>query len=453
MPRSTVNRAEGRRTALRRLKRRGRHWGTSLIRSIFTAVAFLAWLRGGPGVFQRTGRRVGRDRRNDLGGEAASEQVLGDVKKVLLIRLDLLGDVILTMPAVAALRERYPEARITMLVLPYTAPVLELFPYVDRVLTFDLNKMRPSGDMLNFSHYRDLWRLVRRLRRERYDLAVSFYGLHAGILSFVSGARLRIGYGGEGCPLLFNVPVPGRRYETAQHEAEYNLTLARAAGAFTSPPTPSPLAERGLGGEVTLIPKIPDGVGDKVSALLDLEGIGPQDLLVAIHPGSTNGEAKRWTTQGWAGLADRLATGLGARVIINGVASELSLVQQITGQMKTRPVVMAGKTSVLELAGLLARCRVLVSGDSAPLHLASALGVPVVGLYGPTDPAIVGPFGRGAILLRKGLPCSPCYSLQDVAECRRESVACMEAITQEEVFGAVERALRELAPTIPTEPR
>ncbi len=418
--------AGGRKNAFGYFRRSGRRWGTAFVRGIFTIVAFLSWVTGGfyrredPGVFQ--GRET----------QAGAPKNAQDVKKILLIRMDLLGDVILTMPAVAALRKGYPLAHITMLVLPYTAPALDLFPYVDRVVTFDINKLRPSGDMLNLSHYRDLWRLLHRLRQERYDLAVSFYGLYAGILALISGARLRIGYRGEGCPFLFNLPVPGRRYEVPQHEVEYDLALARAAGACET--------------LVALTPAIPEEVKDRALALLSHEGVGPQDLLVAIHPGSTNGTAKRWTIQGWAALADRVATELGAGVIFNGVASEMPLVREITGRMKTTPVVMAGKTSIPELAYLLTRCRVLVTGDSAPLHLAWSLGVPVVGLYGPTDPVVSGPYGGRSVVLRKEISCSPCYDLLDTAECRRESVACMEAITEEEVFTAVKRALQEFAP-------
>lgn len=347
----------------------------------------------------------------------------------MLIRMDLLGDVILTMPAVAAVRRRYPKAHITMLAVPYTAPVLGLFPYADRVLSFDLNKLRPSGDMLNLAHYRDLWSLVRLLRQERYDLAISFYGLYAGILAFLSGARLRVGYRGEGCPFLFNLPILGRRYAKQQHEVEYNLALARAAGAL----------ERAE----PLQTQVPEAVRESADRLLEREGIAPRDLLVAIHPGSTNGAAKRWPTHSWAGLADRLGTELGARVVISGVASEVPLVREVTQRMGTRPVVLAGKTSIQELAYILTRCRLLVAGDSAPLHLAWAMGVPVVALFGPTDPAISGPCSGRAAVLRKETSCSPCYDLQDTPECRRRNLECMEAITVDEVFAAVRLHLEE----------
>ncbi|MDP2728272.1 MAG: lipopolysaccharide heptosyltransferase II, partial [Dehalococcoidia bacterium] len=355
-------------------------------------------------------------------------------KRILLIRLDLLGDLILTMPAVASLRQRYPQAHIAMLVLPYTAPAVSLFPYVDKLFTYDINKLRPSGDMLNPAHYLELWRLIKRLRRERYDLSVSFYGLYAGILALLSGARRRIGYRAEGCPFLYNLPVRGRRYMIRQHEVKYCLTLAKAAGA-SDPGVP-------------LHTTIPDSARERIATLLAQEGIGPQDLMIAIHPGSNNGTAKRWTASGWTSLADRLVHDMGARVIINGVASELPLIQGIVGSMSARPTVMAGKTSILELAALLSRCQALVAGDSAPLHMAWALGTPVVGLYGPTDAAISGPYGSRNVVIRKETGCPPCYDLSDTAECSKGNPVCMETITPDEVYAAVESLLRAPQRTI-----
>ncbi|MDP2662190.1 MAG: lipopolysaccharide heptosyltransferase II [Dehalococcoidia bacterium] len=396
-----------------------RKWGRDLfatvIRAVFTSAGFLAWLT--------RWRGTGSDR-----------LVTKKIDKILLIRLDLLGDIFLTLPAVAAIRRRYPDAQMNMLALPYTAPALKLFPYVDQVLTFDINRLRPSGDMLNPTHYRDLWRLIRKLRKERYDLCVSFYGLYAGLLSFLSGSRVRIGYLGEGCPFLFTTPLPGKRYSIRQHEALYNLALARAAGA-------SEPAE--------LKPSIPAETLERVSVLLEEAGVSTDDLLIAFHPGSANGAAKRWPGWGWARLAESLTERLGARIVLTGVASELPLAQDITRQTSTRLAITTGRTSILEAAALLTCCKVLVTGDSAPAHMASALGVPVVALYGPTDPAISGPYGGRSIVLRKKTGCSPCYDLSNTAECRKTALLCMEAITPEEVFEAVKEILRTPAPAAP----
>ncbi len=396
----------------RRFKKYGRDLFAISVCTVFTAAGFLAWLT----------RWMSRD---------SASPVMRSIDKILLIRLDLLGDVILTLPAVAAIRRRYPEAKISMLVLPYTAPALKLFPYVDQILTFDINRLRPSGDMLNPNHYRDLWRLIKKLRNERFDLCVSFYGLYAGVFSFLSGSRVRVGYRGEACPFLFTNALPGKRYSIRQHEALYNLTLARAAGVVEP---------------VELKATIPADAVESVSVMLEEAGVSSKDLLIAFHPGSANGSAKRWPERGWARLAENLSEGLGARIVLTGVASELPLAQDIARRTTTRLSIVTGKTNILEAAALLIRCKVLVTGDSAPAHLASALGVPVVGLYGPTDPAISGPYGGRSIVLTKQTSCSPCYDLSDSAECRKATLQCMEAITPEEAYEAVKEMLRTPAP-------
>ncbi len=398
---------------LQRIRKWGRDAFAALLRAIFTVIAFVGWLAG--------------DRRRDL----ASLRI----EKILLIRVDLLGDLVLTMPAVAAVRRRYPKAHITMLVLPYTAPALELFPYVDEVLSFDINKLRPSGDMLNPAHYQELWRLLRKLRQEKFDLCVSFHGLYAGLFSFLSGSLARAGYRGEGCPFLYNVPLPGKRYSIPQHEVHYDMALARAAGAEDTQAAPDAA--------------IPQYASENVATLLAKEGISPHDLLIAFHPGSANGSAKRWPAPGWAALADRLFNDLGARIVLTGVNSELPLAKDIVGMTKNRPAVLTGKTSIVEAAALLARCRVLVSGDSAPLHMASAIGTPVVALHGPTDPDISGPFGGRSVVIWKKTECSPCYDLSDTAECRNKTLLCMRAITPEEVYTAVESLLQTPARMTP----
>ena len=351
-----------------------------------------------------------------------------EVKRILVIRLDLLGDVLLSMPAVRALRQSYPQASIDMLVLPYTAPLLAHYSYFDRIYTFDLNLLRPSGDMWNPAHYLALLRLLHDLRVRRYDLAVTLFGLWGSLIAFLSGARLRVGYRGEGFPLMHNLALPGRRYQERKHEVEYVLALARASGA------------RVEDSRLDLIP-LPEAVA-KVDRLLAEEGVLPEEGLVAIHPGAKNGSAKRWLPERWGRLADRLASEFGVRIVLTGTAAEEELVARVVSAMRERAVVLAGRTSIPELVALLARCQLVLCGDSAPLHLAVALGVPVVAIHGPTDPLLSGPWGPKATVVRRPLPCSPCYDLRDIADCPRDRPVCMEEITVQEVFEAAQRYLR-----------
>jgi len=387
----------------RLVKRQLKNLALAVLYVIFTVVGLIGWLR--------------TEKRKDF---AACE-----VKKILIIRLDLLGDVVLSSPAIRALRDAYPNAHIAMLVLPYTAQIVRLFPEVDEVYTFDINQLRPSGDMLNLAHYGELYHLLRRLRRERFDLCVSLYGLWASLFSYGSGAHFRVGYRGESYPFMHNIAIGGRRYCERKHEVEWNLVLAKAGGAKRT--------------DLTFKLVIPRDVEEKVLTMLKQEGVNDGDLLIGMHCGASNGSAKRWMTNGWAVLADTLIREKGAKVVFTGSANELPLVGEVVEQMQETPIVMAGRTDLLELAALVRRCRLFVSGDSGPLHIAVALGIPTVAVHGPTDPAISGPYDPNAAVVRKPLPCSPCYDSYDVAECPKDNPVCMKMISAGEVYAAVER--------------
>ncbi|HEY8287589.1 MAG TPA: lipopolysaccharide heptosyltransferase II [Chloroflexota bacterium] len=359
----------------------------------------------------------------------------GDPTRILVIRLDLLGDLVNSMPAVEALHERFPEARITMLTLPHTAAIPRQFPCVAEVLTLDTNRIRSPRNLLRAATYRDFAAMALRLRREHFDLCVSLHGQMASLWAFVSGARQRtIGYAGEGYPFLFTDPVPGRRFDRPRHEVRWDLDLAAAAGASGAHRTP------------TLI--VPAAAAARMAARLTELGVREGDMLIGIHGGAVNGSAKRWPPMHWAALVDRLIEELGARVVLTGSAGELAISEDIRRRMRRQPLVLTGATDIDELLAVLARCDLVMSGDSGPLHMAVALGRPTVSLYGPTNPRIYGPtpqVGQPAVVIRRGLRCSPCYNLLAPAECPHGQPACMIDIPVREVFAAA-KAVLERAP-------
>jgi lipopolysaccharide heptosyltransferase II len=359
------------------------------------------------------------------------------VRKILVLRLDLLGDVLLSMPAVEALHERYPQAEIWMMTLPYTAGIPARYPFVTRVVTLDTNGIRSIGGLLRPSTLRQWYRIYRLLRRQHFDLALSLCGLMASIWAFLSGATHRIGYRQEAYPLLHTYTLPGRRYDRRQHEVRWCLDLAEAAGAAPRP--------RYLHLEVE------PAAAARIRRVLEGQGVGDHALLIGMHAGSINGSAKRWPAAHWAELADRLHDECGATVVLTGSQDEMPIVQAVATAMRTRPLVLAGKTTVDELAAVLARCDVVLSGDSGPLHIAVALNRPTISVYGPTDPAISGPHprpGQTALVLRTGIGCSPCYNALTTAECPYGNTACMHHLTVDRLYHAVQRVLREqnLAP-------
>jgi lipopolysaccharide heptosyltransferase II len=342
------------------------------------------------------------------------------VRRILVIRLDLLGDLVFAAPTIAALRAAYPDAHLTLLTLPYTQPLAALIPGVDRTLALDVNRYRrPAG----WRHLGEAVALVRTLRAARLDLCLALHGRPAGALALLSGARYRVGYAAHAYPFAFNVAVPGQRYDRPRHETEYCLDLAREVGG-DAPRAPRLLAPA----ESYRVP-----------------GLAPHERYLVVHPGASNGSAKRWPAAAWGRLARDAARTLGVRVVLTGGEAERALVGEVAaGAGAAVPLV---GTSLLDLAAVLAGAEALVSGDTGPLHLAAALGRPVVGVYGPTDPAQTGPLGARAVVVRRPVPCGPCYDLRAPAECKLPDRAhvCMRDLPPDAVLDALLRLLREPA--------
>lgn len=388
---------------------------------------------------RRLKRRVQRMLRLSLAGvgrmtagaeyDRASKE--DEIRRILVVRVDLLGDVVLSLPAVRALKRAYPEAQIDMLVLHSTAPILLGEPEIARVLTFDPGAWRRPMGLMKAKTWRDGLALLRDLRAARYNLAVSISGDIGSILTRLSGARRRFGYEREAYRHFLTDVLPGGRYSQHQHEVEYVLALARAAGGIVM-----------RGDEQLKLHVLPDAAWSMRERLRTYRAeTGAQGPIVAIHAGARNGQAKRWPPAHIAALAERLMTELDALVVLTGAPNEEPLARAIARRMRVPALNLTGQTTIPELVALLAASDVLVSGDSGPLHIACAVGTPVVALHGPTDPAISGPTAADAIIVRHDLWCAPCYDASATAECRFGNPVCMKLISPSVVFAAVRRQL------------
>jgi ADP-heptose:LPS heptosyltransferase len=347
---------------------------------------------------------------------------LKDVRSILAIRLNLLGDLLFTMPSIAALRAAAPQATITMLALPYTTDLLRSFNVVDRIVPVDVNGWRRPSQWLAGRAEKEAREAMAELRGEQFDLCINFYGQVGAAFATMSGARYTVGYRAEGYSHSFDLALPGRRYDSRRHEAEYCLDLVRALGVTSAVELPGLVA---------------DPLADaRARTLLREAGAGAGERVVAIHPGALNMAAKRWFADRWAAVADRIQTELHSRVALVGSASELPLADAIRRSMHSKPLMLAGRTSITELIALLRQCHLFLGADSGPLHLASFLGVPSVSIYGPTDPANSGPLGPDATVLRGSANCMPCYDLKRHAVCWRGDLLCMSQVTVDQVFEA-----------------
>lgn len=352
---------------------------------------------------------------------------LREIRSILAIRLDLLGDLLFTLPAIAALREAAPQARLSLLVLPYTAGLARMVPGVDRVVAVDVNRWRRPEAWASGVAFREVKASAEELRSEQYDLCVSFYGRVGAAAALLSGARCLVGYRSEGYLSCFDLAVSGRRYLEGKHESEYCLDLVRAMGV----------------GAIAKVPALTIDPSTRFRADVILSALGglATDRLVALHPGALNMAAKRWLPERWAKVADLVQGEAGCRIVLVGSTAEAPLVDQVRGCMETEPLVAAGRTTLSELAALLSRCSLFLGGDSGPLHLASALGIPSVSLYGPTDPSTNGPIGADSRVIRTEVDCSPCYDLSVPRGCRRGDDICMSGIAVDQVWPAVREML------------
>lgn len=361
------------------------------------------------------------------------------LRRILVIRLDLIGDLVLSTVVVRALKGAYPDAEVDLLALPSSAGIVQGDPDLASIITYDPNIWRRPKALFRPDNWREALRLVRRLSGRHYDLAVSMFGNWAAILAVLSGARRTIGFREEAYPGFMTDSVRGRHWKAGErlHEVDYCLQLAKAAGAA---PT---AADR----EPRLY--VTKQAEQELEALLAREGIRPGRLLIACHVASNNGQAKRWPIPYWARLIDRLTAELDAQVVLTGATVDLPLIERVMQGMgkqgACRPVNLAGKTSLGQLAALMQRADLLITGDSGPMHIAAAVGTPLIAIHGPTDPAHSGPVSPRATILKSGIWCSPCYNAKDTADCRYFTAQCMKNITPAQVYEVTREKLRERA--------
>ena len=326
--------------------------------------------------------------------------------RYLVVRLTALGDVLHTVPAVAALRAAHPGAKIDWVVDPKWAPVLEGSPAIHEVISFDR---------------RSVWSViecVERLRGNRYTCSVDFQGLYkSSLLAALAGAPRRIGFdrswAREANAAMF---YTDRVVPIGRHVAELNYSLAEHAGA-TRPARPEyPL-------------RIPAGGAASVRSRLHDLGVDVGDYAV-VGPGGS-WRAKCWPPERFGEVCRELDLNMGRRVVlIHGPGEKTIADAVVRAAVPARVTVLA--PTIEELMGLLAHARFMLAVDSGPLHLAAALGTQVIGLFGPTDPARNGPFAAGAVVLHKALPEEISYKR------RAEYSAAMLRISVGDVLAAIE---------------
>ena len=315
--------------------------------------------------------------------------------RILIIKPSSLGDVVHALPTVNLIRRRFTNAHIAWLINDSLASLLRNSPLINERIAF------PRHD------WAKLPRLVRQLRRGQFDLVVDLQGLlRSGLMTWTTRASRRVGLSDarEGARLFYNEVVEVPR----AHAVERYLCAAKHLGCDGAPI------------------EFPLGASDADREYVD-QLLSPARSLIAVSA------AARWPTKLWgnekfAALIQQLPR---ERVVLTGAAADVPRANQLCCGC----INVAGKTDLAQLAELFRKCAVVISNDSGPMHLAAAVGTPVVAIFGPTDPALTGPYGNRHVVLRSDIPCSPCMKPRCTHTPKME---CMSLVTVEQVLAAVQ---------------
>jgi lipopolysaccharide heptosyltransferase II len=342
------------------------------------------------------------------------------VRRVLLLRLERIGDLLMVLDAIRDARAAWPDAEIDLAVGSWNAPVAALIPGISRVQIADVPWLAREGTG-------DRWPVLvaraRQWRARNYDVVVNFEpDIRSNFLAWLTGAPQRLGYstGGGGAWL-----TDALAYVPSSHVSENaRAIVARAAGRTTPAPGGGATGPR-------LVP--PPDAEVRVDALL---GDAPRPL-VGVHA-SGGRESKQWHLDRFAAVARELATSRGATIVLTGSAGDRPIVDRVASQIGPARVIDAcGALDLPALAALLGRLDVLVTGDTGPMHLAAAMGTPLVALFGPSNPTRYGPLAEDAHVIRIDLPCSPCGRVRLPPErCRGHVPDCLDGIDVARVAAA-----------------
>ncbi len=310
--------------------------------------------------------------------------------KLLVRATNWLGDAVMSIPALRAIREAFPDWRITVLARPGVADLYAREEFCDRIIRYD--RMGAHGG------FAGRWRLAAELRGDHYDCAILLQNaFDAALLAWLARIPRRIGYARDGRGFLLTdaVTLPGPD-DIPPHQRFYYLELLRRAG---------------------LIRRLPESAAIRLGSAGLAAAAGREQWRrrglsegpwVGVSPGAAFGGAKRWLPERFAETASRLSSDLGADVAVFGSPAEAALCEQVAGQVGPRARNLAGRTTLAEFIDLAATCRLYLTNDSGPMHIATALGVPTVAVFGATDDQATGPSGSRARVVRQPVDCSPC---------------------------------------------
>jgi heptosyltransferase-2 len=336
------------------------------------------------------------------------------INNILIRGTNWIGDAILTLPAMASIRATYPHAHIAVLVKPWVADIYKLFSAVDEVIIYEDKYDTPAG----------VFRLASMLKNRNFDAAILLQNaIEAAIIAFMARIPLRAGYDSDARGLLLTHSVKRTKEIRKVHQIEYYLEMVKALGCVS------------VDREMWLETKI---------NLHDARNIVKKYMpetnkaIIGIAPGATYGPAKRWLPDRFAAVADKLSESFPMQGILLGSKADWETAEEVRKASRTKLINLAGKTNLLEAIHLISRCRLFLSNDSGLMHIAGALNIPTVAIFGSTNPITTSPAGNSFTIVRKDVSCSPCMKETCPTDFR-----CMKLISVENVFAAAQNILNK----------
>lgn len=332
------------------------------------------------------------------------------MKRILLIRFGSLGDVVLTTPAIRAVREAFPDAYIAMLVGERSADIVSENPRLDEVISF-------RRDVKGISEMR---RVAAVLKERNFDISVDMQRkFRSSLLAYLSGAELRIGYHQPG-GFLCTVRIPDNE---DKHAVDRNLALLKPLGIEAGLREPEMfLSHADL---------------DYANRVFELQGLDSRSPIIGMFPGA-GWRHRCWPAERFAAIGDLAAEEYGSGVVIFGGPGEEDIVENVKSRMSATAAVIEDRMTLRQLGAMIRKCDLFLSNDTGPMHISVAVGTPTIGLFGPGNHIKFQPIGDKHTLVRKDVPCSPCKQFTD--KCKDN--ICMKLITVDEVWKEVNKRLQ-----------
>ena len=333
------------------------------------------------------------------------------MRNILIIKLRYIGDVLLATPTVSAIKAARPDVRVTMMVNRGTEDVLSGNPDMNEILVLDKGSLAAQSQ------------LIAGLRRRRFDTVIDLTdGDRSAFMSWISGAPVRIGFNDEQRWRGHYYTQVVQSMPGVQHRIDRDLESLKSLGIQAGSRDP----------QLWLTQE----EANSADQVLDQLGVQRSQSMVILQPGARYW-FKAWPPERFAELADRLTSQYGCQVLIGGSDQDIDLAQQIRQMAKSNPVIMAGRTTIKQFSAIAKKSALFVGSDSGAMHIAAAVGTPVVALFGPSNPAEWGPRGEAIEVIYKGLDCRTCFH----PTCHRGEQNCMKLISVDEVETASKRLI------------